>query len=200
VDFPRLHSHPGERLRGRARRAGRPPFPSLLRPFPDGDRKYPLVLLSHGTGGSAFSLAWLAEALARKGYKDGGNFFEVPAFWEAIMKDGRWNALWAKADFEGMGVCGVCRDFDMASGTFVYGIAIDEPPGIEGMPSGSEVFEIPASTWGKFTSRGPLRPNFQVTIKRAFGEWLPGIARLLVRVLDTTEVGQGLSALEYENA
>ena len=36
--------------------------------FPDGDRKYPLVLLSHGTGGSAFSLAWLAEALAREGY------------------------------------------------------------------------------------------------------------------------------------
>jgi predicted dienelactone hydrolase len=36
--------------------------------FPEGDRKYPLILLSHGTGGSAFSLAWLAEALAREGY------------------------------------------------------------------------------------------------------------------------------------
>jgi predicted dienelactone hydrolase len=36
--------------------------------FPDGERKYPLILLSHGIGGSAFSLAWLAEALAREGY------------------------------------------------------------------------------------------------------------------------------------
>lgn len=36
--------------------------------FPDGDRKYPLILLSHGTGGSVFSIAWLAEALARDGY------------------------------------------------------------------------------------------------------------------------------------
>jgi predicted dienelactone hydrolase len=36
--------------------------------FPDGARKYPLILLSHGIGGSAYSLAWLAEALAREGY------------------------------------------------------------------------------------------------------------------------------------
>jgi len=33
----------------------------------DGKRR-PLILLSHGTGGSAFSLSWFAEALARKGY------------------------------------------------------------------------------------------------------------------------------------
>jgi len=36
--------------------------------FPEGDKKYPLILISHGTGGSAFSLAWLAESLARDGY------------------------------------------------------------------------------------------------------------------------------------
>lgn len=37
-------------------------------PFAEGNTKYPLILLSHGTGGSAYSLAWFAEALARKGY------------------------------------------------------------------------------------------------------------------------------------
>jgi AraC family transcriptional regulator len=105
--------------------------------------------------------------------KDGSNFTDVPAFWDAIMKDGRWKTLCANADFSRMGVCGVCRDFDMATGRFVYSIAINEPASMEGMPAGSGTFEIPASTWGKFTSRGPLRPNFQDTIKRAFGEWLP---------------------------
>lgn len=37
------------------------------RPAPS-DRKRPLVLLSHGTGGSAMMVAWLGEALARAGY------------------------------------------------------------------------------------------------------------------------------------
>ncbi len=31
-------------------------------------RKYPLILLSHGTGGSAISLDWLAASLAEEGY------------------------------------------------------------------------------------------------------------------------------------
>jgi AraC family transcriptional regulator len=105
--------------------------------------------------------------------KDGSNFVDVPAFWDAVMKDGRWKALCAKADPKRLGICGVCRDFDMAAGVFIYSIAIDEPASMELMPAGSEVIEIPASTWGKFTSRGPLHPNFQDTIKRVFGEWLP---------------------------
>ena len=105
--------------------------------------------------------------------KDGSNFVEVPAFWDRIMEDGRWKALHAKADFKRLGVCGVCRDFDMAKGEFTYSIAVDDPAGMEGMPEGSERFEVPAATWGKFTSRGPLRPNYQETIKRVFGEWLP---------------------------
>jgi AraC family transcriptional regulator len=115
--------------------------------------------------------------------KDGSNFVDVPAFWDAIMRDGRWEALCAKADFSRMGVCGVCRDFDMATGRFVYSIAVDAPStgegatgapsSVDGMPAGSASFDIPASTWAKFTSRGPLRPNFQDTIKRAFSEWMP---------------------------
>lgn len=35
---------------------------------PATEGRYPLVLLSHGTGGSAGMLAWLGEALARRGY------------------------------------------------------------------------------------------------------------------------------------
>jgi AraC family transcriptional regulator len=105
--------------------------------------------------------------------KDGSNFTEVPAFWDAIMVDGRFKALLAKMNPKGIGVCGVCRCFDMGAGTFIYSIAIDEPADMDGMPEGSERIRVPASTWGKFTSRGPLRPNFQDTIKRIYAEWLP---------------------------
>jgi AraC family transcriptional regulator len=120
--------------------------------------------------GAAMRLAGISTMITSK---DGSNFVDVPAFWELIMKDGRWKALFAKADFERLGVCGLCRNFNMASGTFVYSIAIDKPENMEGMPAGSELIDVPASTWGQFTSRGPLRPNFQDTIKRVFGEWLP---------------------------
>ena len=37
-------------------------------PLADAPNKLPLLLLSHGTGGSAASLAWLAQALAEQGY------------------------------------------------------------------------------------------------------------------------------------
>lgn len=37
-------------------------------PLPASPRRFPLVLLSHGTGGSAVSLGWLAHALAARGY------------------------------------------------------------------------------------------------------------------------------------
>jgi AraC family transcriptional regulator len=120
--------------------------------------------------GPALSLAGIS---LRCRSKDGSNFTDVPAFWDAIMADGRFKKLAAKAKSGGIGICGVCRDFDMASGEFTYSIAIDRPPSMEGMPEGSEAFMVPASTWGKFTSRGPLRPNFQETIKRVFSEWMP---------------------------
>lgn len=39
--------------------------PNTQHPIPN---SFPLILLSHGTGGSARSIGWLAEALARQGY------------------------------------------------------------------------------------------------------------------------------------
>jgi AraC family transcriptional regulator len=115
----------------------------------------------------------LAGIGARLTAKSGENFQDVPAFWDRIMQDGRFAALCAKGDPGRMGVCGVCRDFDMTKGEFTYSIAVDAPADMSGMPAGSERFVVPASTWGKFTSRGPLRPNFQATIKRIFSEWMP---------------------------
>ena len=34
----------------------------------DGEEKYPLIVLSHGTGGAVAQLSWLAEVLASGGY------------------------------------------------------------------------------------------------------------------------------------
>ena len=118
----------------------------------------------------AFSLAGVSIHVKTK---DDSNFVDVPAFWDRAMAGGLWKALSGKADFSRTGVCGVSHDFDMASGSFTYSIAVDRPASMEGMPEGSECFEVPASTWGRFTVRGPLRPNFQITIKRVFSEWLP---------------------------
>jgi len=105
--------------------------------------------------------------------KDGSNLVEIPAFWDKIMVDGRFKALASKSNPRGLAVCGICRDFDMKEGTFTYDIAIDEPASMEGMPVCSERFTVPASTWGKFKSRGPIRPNFQEMMRKIFAEWLP---------------------------
>jgi AraC family transcriptional regulator len=115
----------------------------------------------------------LAGVSVQIGTKDGENFSAVPAFWETVMKDGRFKKLCANSDMARMGVCGVCHAFDMASGRFKYSIAVDAPASMGDMPEGSERFTVPASTWGKFVSRGPMKPNYQDTIKRIFSEWMP---------------------------
>lgn len=109
--------------------------------------------------------------------QDGSNFKDVPAFWDTVMKDGRFAALCKKAAGSTLGVCGVCHSFDMRSGTFTYTIAIERPKDRTGLPEGCEDIVVPASTWAKFTSRGPLHPNFQDTIKRIFSEWFPASGR-----------------------
>jgi len=120
--------------------------------------------------GPAFTLAGIS---IRVKTKEGSNFIDVAGFWDKVTTDGRWKALCTRADFKRLGVCGVSRDFDMAAGLFTYTIAINTPADMDGLPEGIEHFDVPASTWGKFTCRGPLRPNLQNTIKRVFSEWLP---------------------------
>lgn len=109
--------------------------------------------------------------------KDGSNFTDVPGFWDKVMADGRFAALCKKSMGTKLGVVGVCYDFDMKEGLFRYAIAIERPSDRSGLPEGCADIDIPASTWAKFTSRGPLRPNFQETVKRIFSEWFPSSGR-----------------------
>jgi AraC family transcriptional regulator len=104
--------------------------------------------------------------------KDGTNFQVIPAFWTQTMKDGRFQALCRKAGSR-VGVCGVCHSCDDVSGDFTYSIAIEAPADPSGLPAGCEEILVPASTWAKFTSRGPLSVNFQKLIKAIFAEWFP---------------------------
>lgn len=113
------------------------------------------------------------------GLAGGSNFLTVPRFWDETMADGRCDALFraARASGSALGVAGVCRDSQGPGGDFVYSIAVEAPADRSGLPADCADFTVPASTWAKFTSRGPLRPNFQATIKRIYAEWFPASGR-----------------------
>ncbi|HWP68916.1 MAG TPA: AraC family transcriptional regulator [Rectinemataceae bacterium] len=108
---------------------------------------------------------------------DGTGFKVIPGFWTQIMKDGRYEALCGKAAGSRVGICGVCHSCDDKTGDFTYSIAIETPADRSGLPAGCEDILVPASTWAKFTSRGPLSKNFQDVIKRIFSEWFPASGR-----------------------
>ena len=108
---------------------------------------------------------------------DGSNFKEIPLFWEEVMKTDVCDRLWKASKQESLGVVGVCYDHDMKTGEFSYAIAIETPEDLTLLPEGCVDILVPASTWAKFTSRGPLHPNFQETIKRIYSEWFPASGR-----------------------
>ncbi len=108
---------------------------------------------------------------------EGANFKVIPAFWTQTMKDGRFEALCRNIAGSGLGVCGVCHSCDDKSGDFTYSIAIETPADRSGLPAGCEDIPVPASTWAKFTSRGPLSKSFQEVIRRIYSEWFPSSGR-----------------------
>jgi len=108
---------------------------------------------------------------------DGTSFKAIPAFWTETMKDGRFGKLCKSAAKSRVGVCGVCHSCDDSSGDFTYSIAVETPADPSGLPAGCEEIVVPASTWAKFTSRGPLSKNFQDLIKRIYTEWFPSSGR-----------------------
>ena len=108
---------------------------------------------------------------------NGTSFREIPEFWNQLMRDGRYAALCAAAAGSSVGMCGVCHSCDDASGEFTYSVAIETAAGLDQLPKGCAEILVPASTWAKFTSRGPLSSSFQPLIKRIYAEWLPASGR-----------------------
>lgn len=109
--------------------------------------------------------------------QNGDNLKNIPLMWDELMRDGRYEALLKKSKGTKMGVCGVCQYFVEDTGDFTYLIAIEEPADRSGLPADCTDFEVPASTWAKFTARGTLHPNLQDTLKRIWSEWFPTSGR-----------------------
>ncbi|QUI22410.1 AraC family transcriptional regulator [Vallitalea pronyensis] len=95
------------------------------------------------------------------------NYQIVPAFWQEICKKGITKKMEAQSDTK----YAVCYNYDAEIKEFKYMV------GIEGTHindvEGTEVLEIPKSTWAIFESVGPMPHAIQKVWKRIYSEWFP---------------------------
>lgn len=106
---------------------------------------------------------------------EGQSYREIPAYWDAIMADGRWAALEASVRPESpFGVCAACAEFDAQCEDFLYLVGIEAPRDRARLPQGARDLLVPAATWGIFAARGPLPGSIQEVWKRVWTEWFPG--------------------------
>lgn len=100
---------------------------------------------------------------------DGKNFEIIPRFWEESNNNGLCDQLCKLAG--GLGLLGVCMDFDHEEEVLTYMIAVEKPQ--EEVPGGLIEKEIPAATWAIFESVGPMPNAIQEIWERIFSEWFP---------------------------
>lgn len=98
----------------------------------------------------------------------GANFKEIPAFWEEVSTNGRFDALMKTRKTP---LClGVCMPMDHEKEEeFDYVIGVFG----EGKPEGYSYYEVAEAEWAVFDVNGPIHPNLQDTWKRIFSEWFP---------------------------
>jgi len=100
---------------------------------------------------------------------DGSNFKIVPKFWDEINKSGVCEKLFEAAG--GLGVLGVCMDYEHEKEEFTYMIAIEKPD--KEMSGDFIEKDIPAATWAIFEAIGPIPDAIQDVWKRIYSEWFP---------------------------
>ena len=99
----------------------------------------------------------------RFGYED--SFTRIPLFWDEYFAKGYHQQC--------PGFLGVCFDSENSpTGDFAYMIAHFADAG-EPVPQGFVRRTIPAHTWAKFRSVGPIPTALQQLNRRIFTEWLP---------------------------
>ena len=100
--------------------------------------------------------------------RDGRNFVEIPAFWDQVMKDGRFENLLKNCDE--LGVVGVCYGYDMEITSFKYMIGIRnskyKAEGMIDVSFGPEDFAA-------FKCVGKLPESIQQTTGKIYNEWFP---------------------------
>jgi AraC family transcriptional regulator len=100
---------------------------------------------------------------------DGENFKAIPSFWTQCNKDGTSHKICGVNPEKPM--LGVCmNDYDKDMKNFTYVIAA-EADGKDAQ--GLEIFDVPASTWAVFESRGPMPTAIQEVWNRIYQEWFP---------------------------
>jgi AraC family transcriptional regulator len=103
--------------------------------------------------------------------KDGSHFLAIPQFWQTLMDDSRFAILAKNVGKSKLGICGVSHSMDMESGNFVYSIAVEKQTGNSAIPETAEIIFVPASTFAKFTAKGPCTEALQATVRKIYGEW-----------------------------
>ncbi|MBY6270730.1 MAG: AraC family transcriptional regulator [Bacillaceae bacterium] len=96
------------------------------------------------------------------------NHRDISAFWEESRRNGFIEAL--EKERGGMGLFGVCEDFDPEEESFTYFIGIEKKG--TNVPNGWEETVLPPSRYAVFPVRGPMPDSVRDAWDRIFSEWL----------------------------
>jgi len=104
----------------------------------------------------------------------GQNQKDIPAFWDQIMHDGRFQRLTALGAgvgaVTGAMTLGLCTDFQPDLQEFNYVIATESAAA---PPDGFVRKDVPAATWAVFDSVGAMPDAIQNVFGRIFSEFFP---------------------------
>lgn len=169
--FARFHGFPPSQVK-RERLSIKPFLPLKIKIVIQGGRDVDYFVEEMG---SFQVIGFKKEIPMDKGYE------QCPLFWDEV-KEKYLTALWngkhpdtsvERAVVEcNVGMFGVCIESSVNPGMFTYMVAghYDGRP----VPEGMAVERIPAASWAKFRTLGPLPGSLQTLNTQIFQEWLPG--------------------------
>lgn len=105
--------------------------------------------------------------------KEGANFRIIPGYWDQVMEDGTFNALYEKALVEGLfqgAILGACFNNNSEQQVFDYMIAVESDQ--EVLLPDWESHRVEANTYAIFKNQGsPLPQAIQATFKYIYEDW-----------------------------
>ncbi|TXK84502.1 AraC family transcriptional regulator [Paenibacillus sp. N3.4] len=108
--------------------------------------------------------------------RDGANLQEIPAFWSTYLQENKGARIPNRVPAGSMTELGICTDFNMETGEFVYMIGV-EAAHFDDVPADLGCREFPEETYAVFTTPLVAKEQFsssiQSTWKGIFEEWFP---------------------------
>jgi AraC family transcriptional regulator len=168
--FKHHYGVPPETYRIRAN-ASKPPLPDILQ------------MNNYSIGGIIMEPKFIArEAITIAGYelktknRDGHNFNEIPAFWQAYCSDGRMDKLHGADFVKNHAEYGACFLECPETGKLSYVIGVEVKEGAK-IPGEFHIRELPPATYAVFSvpqcADDKFTLNIQGTWQYAYGEWFP---------------------------